>query len=387
MTDPSRPLSRGLVFLFAAACGLIVANLYYPQPLAGPIARDLGLSPGAAGLTVTLTQVGYGLGLLFLVPLGDLMENRRLILALMAGLTVALVVAGLAGSAALFLTAGLAVGLGAVAVQVLVPFAAALADEATRGRTVGNVMSGLLLGIMLARPVSGLIADVAGWHMVYALSAGAMVMLGVALRLRLPKRMPQGGMSYGSLLHSMMGLVRDTPVLRRRALYHAALFSVFSLFWTVTPLLLAERYGLDQRGIALFALAGVAGALIAPAAGRWADAGHTRVATLAALLLAIAAFALSLVPGLIVLTVAAIVLDAAIGMNLVLSQREIFALGAATRNRLNGLFMAAFFVGGAVGSGFGALAYEQGGWLAAALIGMAAPALALAAFLVLERRA
>ena len=387
MTDPSRPLSRGLVFLFAAACGLIAANLYYPQPLAGPIADDLGLSPGAAGLTVTLTQIGYGLGLLFLVPLGDLVENRRLILVLMTGLTVALVVAGASGSAGLFLTAGLAVGLCAVAVQVLVPFAAALADEATRGRTVGNVMSGLMLGIMLARPVSGLIADVAGWHMVYALSAAAMVALAVALRLRLPTRLPQGGMGYGALLLSMVRLVRDTPVLRRRALYQTALFSVFSLFWTVTPLLLAERYGLDQRGIALFALAGVAGALIAPVAGRLADAGHTRAGTLSALLLAIAAFALSLVPGLGALTVAAIALDAAVSLSLVLGQREIFALGAATRNRLNGLFMAAFFVGGAVGSGFGAFAYEQGGWLAAALIGMAAPALALLAFLAVERRA
>lgn len=389
MTDTPAPLSRGLAFLFAAACGLIVANLYYPQPLAGPIAADLGLSPAAAGLTVTLTQIGYGLGLLFLVPLGDLVENRRLITLLIVGLTAALVVAAVSGSATVFLAAGLAIGLGSVAVQVLVPFAAALADDATRGRTVGNVMSGLLLGIMLARPVSSLIADVAGWHMVYVLSAVAMVLLGIALRMRLPQRVPQGGMSYGALLLSMIRLVRDTPLLRRRALYHTCLFCVFSLFWTVTPLLLAEIYGLDQRGIAMFALAGVAGALIAPFAGRLADAGHARAGTAVALLMAVAAFAVSLVvPGnLVVLTLAAIVLDAAIGMNLVISQRDIFTLGAAERSRLNGLFMAAFFVGGAAGSGFGAMAYAQGGWGGAAMIGMALPALALVAFVALERRA
>lgn len=380
------PPSRGLILLLATACGLIVANLYYPQPLTGLIGQDLGMPPAASGLIVTLTQIGYGVGLLLLVPLTDLLENRRLALVLIGLTTVALLAAAVAGSAATFLAAALTIGLGAVAVQVLVPFAASLADDATRGRTVGTVTSGLLLGIMLARPLSSLVAGAAGWHAVYVLSAGVMVVLGLALRMRMPRRVPEARMGYGALLASMVRLVRDTPVLRRRMLYHTALFGVFSLFWTVTPLLLMRQYGLDQTGIALFALAGVAGALVAPMAGRMADAGHIRAGTVAALALGAASFALGLMPGIAPLTVAAIVLDAAVGLNLVLSQREIYGLNPAERGRLNGLFMAAFFGGGATGSAVGVLAFERGGWITAASLGIVVSTLALLACLVLERQ-
>src|SRR5690349_19659890 len=265
-------MTAGLTALLATACGLVAANIYYGQPLAGPIGAALGMTPEATGLVVTLTQIGYGLGLLFIVPIADLVENRRLVLILVGVAAAALLGAGLSREPASFLASALVIGLGSVAVQVMVPYAAHLAPDERRGQVVGNVMSGLMLGIMMARPVSSFIAGHSSWHIVFFLSAAAMVVLGVVLRLKLPPRRPEARLGYGKLLLSMVALVRDSAVLRRRALYQAALFGAFSLFWTVTPLLLAgAAYGLSQQAIALFALAGVAGAIASPLAGRLAD--------------------------------------------------------------------------------------------------------------------
>ncbi|TFV98575.1 MFS transporter, partial [Oxalobacteraceae bacterium OM1] len=260
--------SARLTLVFAAACGLIVANLYYAQPLVAPISHALGIAPGLAGLVVTLTQVGYGLGLILIVPLADILENRKLVLCLVAACTAALVAAAFAPSAPVFLAAAMAIGLSAVSVQVLVPFAAHLAPDAMRGRAVGNVMSGLLLGIMLARPASSFIASLWGWHAVFGVSSAIMVLVGLALARMLPERVPAHSMDYGAVLASMWHLLRTVPALRRRGAYHACLFGAFSLFWTTVPLLLAgPAFQLGQRGIALFALAGVAGAVAAPIAG------------------------------------------------------------------------------------------------------------------------
>ena len=378
---------RGMTVLLAATCGLIVANLYYAQPLAGPISASLGLSHAGAGLIVTMTQLGYGAGLLFIVPLGDLVENRRLILAVTALATLALLGAALAPGAGAFLLAALLIGIGSVAVQILVPYAAHLAPEAKRGQVVGNVMSGLMLGIMLSRPVASLIAEVSSWHAVFFASTAVMVVLmGVLLRA-LPPRVSTNRLGYGALLASMLHLARTMPVLRRRALYQFCLFGAFSLFWTTTPLLLAGPYHLSQFGIALFALAGVAGAVSAPLAGRVADRGWIRPASGLAMLTVAAGFGLThlAAPGspvaLGLLVVGAIVIDFGVTANLVLGQRAIFSLGAEYRARLNGLFMAFFFVGGAFGSAAGGWAFAQGGWPLASAIGIALPILALALWL------
>jgi predicted MFS family arabinose efflux permease len=382
--EAARGASAALTLLLAAACGLIVANLYYAQPLAGPIGASLGLSPGATGLIVTLTQIGYGIGLLFIVPLGDLVETRRLVRGLIALVTLALLGAALSTSPVPFLAAVLAIGLVSVAAQVLVPYAAHLAPPEQRGRMVGNVMSGLLMGIMLARPVASFVAQAASWHTVFYLSAAAMVALTILLGVALPPRQPAAALPYGKLLASMAHLARTSLVLRRRALYHAAMFGAFSVFWTTAPLRLAHEFGLSQSGIALFALAGVAGAIASPIAGRLADAGHSRAATFLAMGCAIAAFALSRAgaPGstaaLAAMVVAGIVLDFGVTTNLVVGQRAIFSLGDDVRSRLNGLYMATFFGGGAIGSAFGGLAFAQAGWPGAAWLGAALPAAALA---------
>jgi predicted MFS family arabinose efflux permease len=376
-----------LSLLLATACCLIVANIYYAQPLVGPISASLGLSPQAAGLIVTMTQIGYGAGLLLVVPLGDLIENRTLVLATLSVGALALAGAAVSTHALPFLAAALFIGLGSVAVQVLVPYAAHLAPEAVRGRVVGNVMSGVMLGIMLARPAASFLADALSWHAVFVVSAMVMIGLGVVLRIALPRRLPVQGLRYGALVASMASLVRHTPILRRRALYHAWLFGAFSLFWTTAPLLLAETFHLSQAGIALLALAGVAGAIAAPIAGRVADRGWSKPATGLAMLAVTISFLFSRLglsgshAGLGILVLAAILLDFGVTANLVLGQRAIFSLGAAFRSRLNGLYMATFFAGGAAGSALGGWAYAQGGWSLTTWVGLSLPMLALACYL------
>jgi len=381
-------ISSWMTFLLAAACGLIVANIYYAQPLIGPIGAELGLPPHAAGLIVTMAQIGYGVGLLFIVPLGDLMENRRLVLGILAVATLALLGAAISTQPAGFLAAMLFVGLGSVAVQTLIPYAAHLAPEARRGRVVGNVSVGLLLGIMLSRPFSSFITALSSWHVVYLTSCAVMILLIAVLRFALPRRVPTARLSYGALLASMVHIARSTPVLRRRALYQAFLFAAFSLFWTTTPLLLASpAFGLTQNGIALFALAGAAGAVASPIAGRVADRGWTKLATAFAMVLAIVALLIGHASGsgsllaLMTLTLSGILLDFGVQTNLVLGQRAIFALSAEHRSRLNGLYMATFFAGGALGSAIGGWAYATGGWNFASWIGICFPVVALLIFL------
>ncbi|NRS19113.1 MFS transporter [Brevibacillus sp. HB1.4B] len=379
-----KPFSAWMIFILAAACGLIAANLYYAQPLVGPISSAIGLSSEAAGLIVTLTQIGYGIGLLFIVPLGDILENRKLVVVSLFLTAIALALAAVVKSAGLFLTVSLFIGLGSVAAQVLVPYAAHLSPDATRGRNVGNVMSGLLLGIMLARPISSMVAEFLGWRAVYYLSAIAILVLALLLARVLPARQPLNTTRYPALLGSMLHLLKTTPILQRRAIYHACVFATFSLFWTTVPLLLTSPiFHFSQKEVSLFALLGVSGAVAAPVAGRLADRGWARSATGLALAFVIISGILPLVihgsstSALVTLVISAILLDMGVSANLVLGQRAIFSLGAQFRSRLNGLYMAIFFAGGAIGSATGGWAYAMGGWKAALLIGIALPVIAL----------
>jgi predicted MFS family arabinose efflux permease len=375
------------MLLIAVACGLIVANIYYVQPLAGPIGAELGLSATVTGLVVTLTQIGFGIGLVFIVPLGDLVENKRLVLSAIGLASVALLGAGLATHAMTFLGAAFCIGLGSVAVQVLVPYVSHMAPETIRGRVVGNVMSGVMIGIMLARPVASFIAQLVSWHAVFLFSAGAMIVVAAVLAYALPPRIPTAQLPYGALLLSMGRIALATPILQRRALYHACLFAAFSLFWTTMPLWLAgPQFRLSQGGIGLFALAGVAGAIAAPIAGRVADRGWTRGATAFAMLSAVAAFLMTRIAlqgsnhALAILVAAAVVLDFGVAGNLTLGQRAIFALGPEYRSRVNGVYIATFFMGGALGSLIGGWAYALGGWACASWVGLALPLIALLYF-------
>ena len=359
----------------AVACGLSVAGLYYAQPLAGPIGLQLGLNQAAVGLVVTLAQLGYVAGLVLIVPLGDLVENRRLIVITVAGGAVALGLAAFAPNAPVFLVASLLVGVGSVSAQMLVPVAVHLAPANGRGRVVGEVMSGLLAGILLSRPAASLIDAAFGWRAVFAAAAVAMLaMAGVLLRW-LPQRRPEVDHRYGQLLFSMAGLLKRTPVLQRRAAYQACMFGAFSTFWTTAPLLLAgHSYHYGQTIIALFAIAGASGALIAPVAGRLADRGLTRPATgfaFAAVALCCVLSAFAGVRGrLWLLVLAALLLDLGVQTSQVVGQRAIYSHAREALSRLNGLYIALLFLGGAIGSAAGAALYAFGGWSAAnALVG------------------
>ncbi|MEK4664365.1 MFS transporter [Priestia sp. FSL H7-0729] len=377
------PIPAWIIFLLASACGLIVANLYYAQTVIGPISMTTGLSSAAAGLIVTLTQIGYVIGLLFIVPLSDIIENRRLVVLFLIVLVVALIAAAFSHTAVVFLTASLFIGIGSVVAQILVPYATYLTSEEQRGRVVGNVMSGLLLGIMLARPVASFITSFFGWQTVFVFSAIVITLLMLLLSRALPARQPEPTLKYGQLIISLGTLFRTMPLLRRRAIYQASLFGTFSLFWTTVPLRLANDFGMSQQGIAWFALAGVGGAIAAPIAGRLADRGLTRILTGAAMIIAAASFGLAYVFqshstfALILLVIVAITLDMAVSGNLVLGQRIIYSLGSEARGRVNGIFMSIFFVGGAMGSSLGGWSYANGGWSLTTLIGLIMPLLAL----------
>ncbi|WP_152045921.1 MFS transporter [Aureimonas psammosilenae] len=381
-------LGLGLTTFFALACGALAANLYYAQPLVAPIAQSVGLDPSVESAIVTAAQIGYGLGLVALVPLGDVVENRSLILATMAANVVGLVGFALAPGLAALFALMLVVGITSTAAQMLVPLAAHLAPPAARGRVVGNVMSGLLGGILIARPLASFLSVHIGWRGVFLASASVVTAIMLASLKLLPRRKPVASHSYPYLVASLGRLFVHEPVLRRRALYHASLFASFSLFWTGAPLiLLRPPHELTQTGIAFFALSGVLGVFAAPVAGRLADRGHSRTGTLLAIGTVIAGFAIALAGAhsLAALVCAGILIDLGVQANLVIGQREIFQLDPAIRNRLNAVYMATFFTGGAIGSALTSPALDRFGWAGVCVLGLGFPAAAFLYALLSER--
>ena len=374
MNTPARhqPLARSLVLVMAVATGLSVASNYYAQPLLPLMRHDLHLSATAAGLLVTVTQAGYALGLVFLLPLGDLLHRRRLTSVMSVLLAGALVLWGVApGSASLF-AAAVATGALSVLAQILVPLAATLAGEADRGRVVGLVMSGLLLGILLARTIAGALAAAGSWRTVYLVAAGLVLVQAAVLARLLPDVPTEVRLGYGRLLASVVALARQEPLLRLRSLYGALSFGAFSVLWTSLAFLLeAAPYHYGPGVIGLFGLIGAAGAIAATAAGRGADRGHSRLLTAGAATLLTACWLLiwlgrtslaALVAGIVVLDLAAQ------GMHIT-NQSEIFRLRPEARSRINSAYMTSYFIGGAAGSAASAAVYSAAGWTGVSVAG------------------
>lgn len=383
------PLSTGLILLMAFACGAMVANLYYAQTLIDEIGPEIGLSKSLAGLIVTLTQLGYGLGLFLLVPLGDLFENRRLALLMTGGTFLGTLGIAFSEGPATFLAASLVTGVCATGAQILLPLASHLSAPGRQGRIIGQIMSGLLAGIMLARPLASFMTENFGWRSVYFLSAGLMALIGGALALTLPRRAPPAQKGYGAILRSMVLLPQEHRQLRLRAFYQAAMYTAFNLFWTAAPLVLLRRFHFSQNGVALFALAGAGGALAAPLAGTLADRGMTRLTTLVAQALLVFCFlAAAAVVGwgsIAGFVGTALLLDAAIQLNQITSQKIIFELSDDARSRINSIYLTTMFVVGASGSLIGSASFEAGGWLLTTGIGAAIGALSLGVFLLCDR--
>ncbi|WP_051845853.1 MFS transporter [Streptomyces sp. NRRL F-5053] len=378
-----KALPGWLVVLLATSCGLTVANLYYAQPLLEMLRGTFQLQDSTAGLLVTLTQLGYAAGMVFLVPLGDRIENSRLVSVLLTVTALALAVGGFAPTFTVLLVAALVAGTTSVVAQILVPYAADLAPDHLRGAVVGKVMSGLLAGILLSRTVGSLLADVAGWRAVYLVSAALMAVLAVVLRRALPRRAPTSSDSYAELLRSTARMVRVHPQLRRRSLYHACMFAAFSAFWTtISYVLTAAPYHYSQLQVGLFALVGAAGALVAPLAGRLADRGLVHRLTPVTCLVAAATLVGAGLAAhqILVLAAAAVLLDCAVQCSLIFGQHTIYQLDADARARITSVYIATFFVGGAIGSQLGTLAYHLGNWNAVALTAAAFPVVAALAW-------
>jgi predicted MFS family arabinose efflux permease len=374
----------GLVLSLAIACGVTVANLYYAQPLVGPISGSFALSLATAGLIVSMIQLGYVLGLLFLVPLGDLVENKSLILLMLGCLVASLLISAAAPSAAIFIASSFLLGITAVGTQMILPVAAHLTPEHIRGQTVGTVMSGLLFGILLARPLSTLVAGAFGWRAMYLISAAAMCAVVVLMACVLPRRRPQHTLTYPTLIRSLWNLLLTTPVLQRRAAYQALLFGAFIMFWTAVPLLLqAPPFSLGHLALSAFMLSGVGGAFVAPLAGRLADRGYIPAVTGATMIAVALSFILTWIGStgsVVIMVIAGILIDAGAQANFVAGQRAIYALPANIRSRLNALYLAFVFFGGALGSAVSGYAISRGGAPLLCGIGISIAGVALALF-------
>jgi predicted MFS family arabinose efflux permease len=371
-TSTPRELSRALVVLIAVATGAVVANLYYAQPILHQVAHAFHSGPGPASLIITCTQVGYAAGLLLVVPLGDIYARRTLVTRIFGVAAVALVACALAPSLWLFGLASVAVGAASVAGQVMIPFAADLAPEARRGRVVARIMTGLLLGILLARTVSGLVAQLAGWRAIYWLSAVLMVAFAAILRQALPDEGPRPTQSYASLVGSSLKFLADEPVLRRRAWHGACAFAAFSVLWTTIAFLLSgSPYHYSNAVIGLFGLVGAGGILAANLAGKLADSSRSALTTLASGVLLAGSFGL-LWPGhrdLGLLIAGIIVLDVGTQGMQITNQAIIYALRPDARSRINSAYMVCYFIGGAAGSITAGIVYGTSGWSGVCLLG------------------
>lgn len=371
---------RRVVLLLAVGSGLAVANIYYAQPLLAPIASAFGVSQGRASLVVTLTQLGYALGIVALMPLGDLLENRALASRTLLVTAVALLAAGLSPDFGVFLGMSVLVGMTSVVAQILIPYTAHLAPEQDRGRYIGTVMSGLLLGIMLARTISSLVAAAWGWRTIFVVSGVLMVILSAVLLRVLPERRPVHNAGYRQLMGSVARLVREEPALRRASACQALMFGTFTCFWTAVPLELIHRHGMSQLGVAVFALVGAGGAAAAPLAGWIGDRGYGVAGRAVALVLASGAMVLADLgqDSIVLLALAGVLLDVAVQTHQVLSQREIYSLRANARARINTVFMTTVFLGGALTSAVTGMLNDSHGWTGVTLLAAVLPPVALA---------
>lgn len=387
MTAPT--LGRALILLMATATGLAVASNYYAQPLLHSIAQQFGLSTASAGTIVIAAQLSYGAGLLLLAPLGDLFEQRRLIVTMVLVATAGLVISACAPSLPWLLLGTALTGLFSVVAQVLVPMAAALSAPEQRGRAVGTLMSGLLLGILLARTAAGFMAELGGWRSIYVLAAVLMAISALALYRSLPRHHSHAGLKYPALIGSVFRLFVEEPVLRLRSLLGLLAFSLFALFWTPLAFLLSNApYHYSDAVIGLFGLAGAIGALAANWAGRLADRGKGPLGTTVGLVTLL----LSWVPlgfaqqSLVALLVGVLLLDLAVQLVHVSNQNAVIVLRPEARTRLNAGYITCYFIGGALGSLLGTQLFEVHGWDGIVVAGLVIGALALVVWGLAERK-
>jgi predicted MFS family arabinose efflux permease len=361
------PMTRGLIVLLAVAAGAAVGNLYWAQPLLEIIARDLHASTGTAGWLVTVTQLGYALGVLLIVPLGDILNRRRLIPAMLLLCAVALAACAAAPTFAALLGAIAVLGLTTVSGQIILPLAGDMAPEGERGRVIGTVTSGALTGILVSRSISGLVAGVSSWRVIYAAAAVLAVVLAGLLHRRIPTLPARQRIGYGTLLASVARAVGQQRTIRWSLVLSATQFGLFTMFWTaLTFYLSAAPYNYPVTVIGLFGLFGLAGALAAQRAGRLHDRGWSLPATGAGWALVLASFALAgfARTSLAILIASIVLLDIAIQSLNILNATRLFAIAGNARSRVNTSMITSNFVAGSIGSAAAGLLWTAGGWSA-----------------------
>lgn len=372
MTKPNHELSPALIVLISIATGLAVASNYYAQPLLDTIARNFSLSASSAGFIVTAAQLGYAAGLLFLVPLGDMFERRRLIVSMTLLAAGGMLITASSQSLAMMILGTALTGLFSVVAQILVPLAATLASPDKRGKVVGTIMSGLLLGILLARTVAGLLANLGGWRTVFWVASVLMALMALALWRGLPQMKSETHLNYPQLLGSVFSMFISDKILRTRALLGCLTFANFSILWTSMAFLLAAPpFNYSDGVIGLFGLAGAAGALGARPAGGFADKGKSHHTTTFGLLLLLLSW-LAIWFGhtsVLALIIGILVLDLTVQGVHITNQTVIYRIHPDARNRLTAGYMTSYFIGGAAGSLIPASAWQHGGWAGVCLAG------------------
>ncbi|WP_413711788.1 MFS transporter [Rhizobium sp. Rhizsp82] len=387
-------LHRVPVALFALAVGVMVTNLFAPQTMLPGIAESFQLKGSYTGLIAMVTLLGYSAGLFLLVPLADLYENRRLVLVMLSLACVTAAIIVVVDNVVVLFPLLFLLGAACSAIQILVPIAASMTAPERRGRVIGDVMGGLMVGILLARPAASFLEGLWGWRAFYVASTGFTAVLTLLLAFKLPQRWPEKTLGYLGLIRSLFNLFATQPVLRRRAISAAIVMAAFNLFWTsIATILQSEAFGLSADGVGLFALVGAGGAVVTPLFGRMADGGHSKAVTSSSHVLLILGFAVAAWAGtsqselntalLCLLGLSAVLLDVGVTGDQTIGRRAINHLKPEARGRINGLFVGLFFLGGAAGSAASGFLWTWGGWsltcIVGALLGISALILGLKA--------
>lgn len=377
----TRPiLTKLLILVMSIACGLTVANLYYIQPLLGDIAKTFHVDQLSIGFAAMLTQIGYAIGMIFILPLGDIKEKRNLIVIMLLFSVISLMSMFFSSNIYILTISSFAVGFTSIIPQLIIPLAAQLSNPQQRGQTIGTIMSGLLIGILLSRTVSGILGSYLGWRIVYLIAAIMMFALMLILRKLIPLCNPISDIKYSELLKSMIHLIKTEPILRESSLNGALMFSAFSAFWTSLIFLLeSSHYNMGAEAAGLLGLVGVSGALAAPLVGKLADKRGSRFAIGICIVVVIVSYLLFFLFGFKIwgLVLGVILLDLGVQSCNVSNQARVHSLNEETRNRLNTIYMVSFFLGGAFGSFLGSYSYSHFGWYGVCTFGIITQIIAL----------
>ncbi|WP_160675975.1 MFS transporter [Clostridium sp. C8-1-8] len=373
-------LTKLLVLVMSVACGLTVANLYYIQPLLADIAKTFHVNQMSIGFAATLTQIGYAVGMIFILPLGDIKEKRTLIVIMLLFSILSLMGMFFSKNIYVLILSSFAVGFTSIVPQLIIPLAAQLANPSQRGQTIGTIMSGLLIGILLSRTVSGLLGGYLGWRAVYLVAAIMMLTLMIILRKLIPLCNPVSDIKYTELLKSLFKLLKTEPVLREASINGALMFAAFSAFWTALIFLLeSSHYNMGTEAAGLFGLVGISGALAAPLVGNIADKRGSKFAIGICIIVVIISYVFFFIFGFKVwgLVLGIILLDLGVQSCNVSNQARVHSLNEETRNRLNTIYMVSFFLGGALGSFLGSYSYSHFGWYGVCAFGILTQIVAL----------